>query len=87
VCESILRDATNVVKEGKLLCTFYLIWKLPKSANAAGIRTRPIAAAIDCFLYLVGFLGNFLPCFAIATLHQESRATGPALGVTATNSR
>jgi hypothetical protein len=46
VCKSILRDATNVVKEGKL-CKFYLNWKLHKSANAAGIRTRPIAAAIN----------------------------------------
>jgi hypothetical protein len=57
VCESI-RDATNVVKEGKLR-KFYLIWKLHKSANAAGILTRPIAAAID---YITGAASHFLHC-------------------------
>jgi hypothetical protein len=47
-----------VVKEGKL-CKFYLIWKLHKSANAAGIRTRPIAAGID---YITGPASHFLHC-------------------------
>jgi hypothetical protein len=58
VCESIIRDATTVEKEGKL-CKFYLIWKLHKPANAAGIRTRPIAAAID---YITGPASHFLHC-------------------------
>jgi hypothetical protein len=70
VCESILRDATNVVKEGKLLCKFYLIWKLPKSANAAGIRTRPIAAAIDC---ITGSALHFLEFLDLDICVEQSR--------------
>ena len=58
VCCSILRDASSVAKEGRL-CKFYLIWKLHKMANAAGIRTRPIAAAID---YISGPASHFLHC-------------------------
>ena len=46
-CEFILRDARDVAKEG-MLCKFYPIWKLHRMANAAGIRIRPIAAAINC---------------------------------------
>ena len=57
-CEFILRDARDVAKEGRL-CKFYLIWKLHKMANAAGIRTRPIAAAIN---YVTGPASHFLHC-------------------------
>ena len=56
VCDSILRHARDVAKEGRL-CKFYIIWKLHKMANAAGIRTRPIAAAIN---YITGPASPFL---------------------------
>ena len=46
VCDSILRDAHDVAKEGRL-CKFYLNWKLHKMANAAGIQTRSIVEAIN----------------------------------------
>ncbi len=29
------------------MCKFYIIWKLHNAANAAGLRSRPIAAAIN----------------------------------------
>ena len=45
-CDSILQDARDVAKEEKL-SKFYLIWKLHKMANAAGILIRPIAAPIN----------------------------------------
>ena len=39
--ESIFLDASDVAKKGRL-CKFYLIWKLHKMANAAGILTGPL---------------------------------------------
>jgi len=39
------------------LCVFYIIWKLHKAANAAGLRSRPIAAAIE---YVTGPASHFL---------------------------
>ena len=56
VAESILRDSSTAVKGGRL-CKFYIIWKLHKAANAAGLRSRPIAAAID---YVTGPASHFL---------------------------
>jgi hypothetical protein len=56
VAESILRDSNMAVKGGRL-CKFYIIWKLHKVANAAGLRSRPIAAAID---YVTGPTSHFL---------------------------
>ena len=56
VAESILRDSSTAVKGGRL-CKFYVIWKLHKTANAAGLRSRPIAAAID---YVTGPASHFL---------------------------
>ena len=57
-CNSIIREATNAVKRGKL-CSFYIIWKLHKAPSACGIRSRPIAAAID---YVTGPASQFLHC-------------------------
>ena len=56
VAESILRDSSTAVKGGRL-CKFYIIWKLHKAANAAGMRSRPIAAAIN---YVTGPASHFL---------------------------
>ena len=56
VAESILRDSNTAVKGGRL-CKFYIIWKLHKAANAAGMRSRPIAAAIN---YVTGPASHFL---------------------------
>jgi hypothetical protein len=56
VAESILRDSSNAVRTGRL-CKFYIIWKLHKAANAAGLRSRPIAAAIN---YVTGPASHFL---------------------------
>ena len=39
------------------MCSFYIIWKLHKAANAFGLRSRPIAAAID---YVTGPVSHFL---------------------------
>ena len=39
------------------LCVFYIIWKLHKAANASGLRSRPIAAALD---YVTGPASHFL---------------------------
>ena len=36
---------------------FYIIWKLHKAANATGVRSRPIATAID---YVTGPALHFL---------------------------
>ncbi len=47
VAESILCDSSTAAKGGRL-CKFYIIWKLHKAANAAGMRSLPIAAAINC---------------------------------------
>ncbi len=56
VAELILRDSSNAVRTGRL-CKFYIIWKLHKAANAAGLRSRPIAAAIN---YMTGPASHFL---------------------------
>jgi hypothetical protein len=56
VAESILRDSSNAVRTGRL-CKFYIIWKLHMAANAAGLRSRPIAAAIN---YVTGSASHFL---------------------------
>lgn len=56
VAESIIRDSSIAVKGGRL-CKFYIIWKLHKAANAAGLRSRPIAAAIN---YVTGPASHFL---------------------------
>jgi hypothetical protein len=56
VAESMIRDSSIAVKGGRL-CKFYIIWKLHKAANAAGLRSRPIAAAIN---YVTGPASNFL---------------------------
>ena len=53
---SILRDAKREAEGGKL-CRFYIIWKLHKAANAAGGRSRPIAAALN---YVTGPASHFL---------------------------
>lgn len=58
VCESIIRDAIEAAKTGRL-CRFYIIWKLHKAANASGLRSRPIAAALD---YVTGPASHFLHC-------------------------
>jgi hypothetical protein len=58
MAESIIRDSKSVVKKGKL-CKFYIIWKLHKAASASGLRSRPIAAAID---YVTGPASHFLHC-------------------------
>ena len=39
------------------MCNFYIIWKLHKAANATGVRSRPIAAAVD---YVTGPASHFL---------------------------
>jgi hypothetical protein len=56
VAESIIRDSRKAIIGGRL-CKFYIIWKLHKGANAAGLRSRPIAAAID---YVTGPASHFL---------------------------
>lgn len=56
VAESIILDSSKAVKGGRL-CSFYVIWKLHKAANAFGLRSRPIAAAID---YVTGPASHFL---------------------------
>ena len=56
VVESIIRDSSKAVEGGRL-CTFYIIWKLHKAANACGLRSRPIAAAIE---YVTGPASHFL---------------------------
>ena len=56
VAESLLRDSTAAVKGGRL-CKFYIIWKLHKAPNAAGLRSRPIAAALN---YVTGPASHFL---------------------------
>jgi hypothetical protein len=56
VCNSIIRDAEEAVKGGRLY-NFYIIWKLRKAANASGLRSRPIAAATD---YVTGPASHFL---------------------------
>ena len=56
VAESIIRDSSEAVKGGRL-CNFYIIWKLHKAAHASGLRSRPIAAAID---YVTGPASHFL---------------------------
>lgn len=58
VCNSLIRDASNAVKAGRL-CAFYIIWKLHKNADLSGIRSRPIAAAIN---YVTGPASQFLHC-------------------------
>ena len=56
IVDSINRDSTKAAKGGRL-CKFYVIWKLHKAANAIGLRSRPIAAAID---YVTGPASHFL---------------------------
>jgi hypothetical protein len=58
VCDSILKDASEAARTGQL-CRFYIIWKLHKAANASGLRSRPIAAALD---YVTGPASHFLHC-------------------------
>lgn len=58
VAESIIRDSSKAV-EGRRLCKFYIIWKLHKAAGGSGLRSRPIAAAID---YVTGPASHFLHC-------------------------
>jgi hypothetical protein len=58
ICSSVLRNAEEAVKGGRL-CVFYIIWKLHKAPNANGLRSRPIAAAIN---YVTGPASHFLHC-------------------------
>ena len=58
VVTSIVRDSEEAAKKGRL-CKFYILWKLHKAANAAGLRSRPIAAAIG---YITGPASHFLHC-------------------------
>jgi hypothetical protein len=58
IAESIIRDSKNALNKGKL-CNFYIIWKLHKAASASGLRSRPIAAALD---YVTGPASHFLHC-------------------------
>jgi hypothetical protein len=58
ICSSILRNAEEAVKGGRL-CAFYIIWKLHKASTANGLRSRPIAAAIN---YVTGSASHFLHC-------------------------
>jgi hypothetical protein len=56
VADLILRDSSTAVKGGRL-CKFYVIWKQHKASSAAGLRSRPIAAAID---YVTAPASHFL---------------------------
>jgi hypothetical protein len=56
VAESIFRDSSTAVKGGRLR-KFYIIWMLHKAAYAAGLRSRPIAAAKN---YVTGPASHFL---------------------------
>ena len=58
ICNALIREATSAVQKGRL-CAFYIIWKLHKEPNARGVRSRPIAAAID---YVTGSASHFLHC-------------------------
>jgi hypothetical protein len=57
VAEPIIRDSKNAVNKGQA-CNFYFIWKLHKAATF-GLRTRPIAAALD---YVNRPASHFLHC-------------------------
>ena len=46
IAESNILDSSKAVKGGRL-CNFYIVWKLHKAANAFGLQSRPIAAAMD----------------------------------------
>ena len=56
IINSINRDSTKAAERGRL-CKFYIVWKLHKAADATGVRSRPIAAAID---YVTGPASHFL---------------------------
>ena len=56
VIDSMNRASTKAAERGRM-CKFYIIWKLHKAANATGLRSRPIAAAID---YVTGPASHFL---------------------------
>jgi len=56
IIDSINRDSTKAAEGGRM-CNFYIIWKLHKAASATGVRSRPIAAAID---YVTGPASHFL---------------------------
>jgi hypothetical protein len=58
VCDSMILDAVQAAKRERL-GTFYIVWKLHKMANATGLQSRPIAAAID---YPTGPASHFLHC-------------------------
>ena len=58
VCDTLLRHSREAAKTGRL-CKFYIIWKLHKTANSLGLRSRPITAAIN---YVTGPASHFLHC-------------------------
>ena len=80
VCDLILQDASDVAKEGRL-CKFYLIWKLHKMANAAGIwvLTLPIAAVIN---YVTGPALHFLHCQLQKEVKKHSNVLKGSLDLT-----
>ena len=57
-CDSLIKDSRETAKKGRL-SKFYIIWKLHKTANSLGLRSRPIAAAIN---YVTGPASHFLHC-------------------------
>ena len=56
IIDSLIRDSSLIAEKGKL-CKFYIIWKLHKKASADGLRSRPIASAIE---YVTGPASRFL---------------------------
>lgn len=56
IVDTLNRDSSRIAAKGRM-CNFYIIWKLHKAANANGLRSRPITAAID---YITNPASHFL---------------------------
>lgn len=77
LARTLMKWADDALNRGKL-CKFYIIWKLHKSANAQGVRSRPISSNIG---YPTSQVSHFLHCQLIEAVNKHENVLKDSLSL------
>ena len=77
LARTLTKWADESLERGRL-CKFYVIWKLHKSANAQGVRSRPIASNIG---YPTGQISQFLHSQLIDAVNRHDHVLKDSLSL------
>lgn len=77
LARTLMKWVDDALNRGKL-CKFYIIWKLHKSANALGVRSRPISSNIG---YPTSQVSHFLHCQLIGSVNKHNNVLKDSLSL------